>query len=513
MIAIGVRYLTKYATATNLARQKAEWPPHFGRVFMAMAAAHFESGAEARLRAALEWIESAPPPAIYASDAFERSPVRTYVPANDEAKGILNRSRQERSFPRIRPHEDSVYFIWREPVAPEIRSAMEELCSRVTRVGHSISAAQMWVLDEGAEPSANWLPMDGMAEMRMRVAEPGTLRALEESFNGAAIERYDELADAMARAKGKEKARLRREMQSEFPAGRPVSRRPQLTRWVGYGRPGGAALGAGTVSGPFDEDFVVLGKREGASLGIGSTLQLTGALRNACMKAAGDAPPEWVSGHDAAGAPTRHAHLAFFPLPYVGSEYADGHVMGLGIAIPRDLPDDRLTRDEQLRRYLGPLLFDGETGEEREIELWRKGVWRWTLEREKRERPPLTLQRQSWTKASRAWASVTPVVLHHHPKKRDGDVERIVREAFVLAQYPAPDFVAVGPVSRVTGAGHVREAPPFGEGGEGLCEYQTHVVARFALEVRGPMLVGRGRFRGYGLFKPVSDEEAAEWTS
>lgn len=513
MIAIGVRYLTKYATATNLARQRAEWPPHFGRVFMAMAAAHFESGAETRLRPALEWLESAPPPALYASGAFERSAVRTYVPVNDDAKGIFDRPRQERAFPRVRPHEDSVYFIWREAAAPEIRTALEELCSRVTRVGHSISAVQMWLLEQGAEPAPNWLPTDAIADTRMRVAGPGTLKSLEEAFNGAEIERYDALADATARAKGKEKARRKSELLSEFPAGRPASRRPQLTRWHGYRQPVEAEPGPAEAVGPFDEDFVLLAKQEGASLGIGSTLQLTGALRNACMKAAGDPPPEWISGHDATGAPTRAVHLAFFPLPYVGSQYADGHVMGLGIAIPRLLPDNGLTRDEQLRRYLGPLLFDPNTGEEREIPIWQQGVWRWSLEREKRERPPLTLQRQTWTKPSRAWASVTPVVLHHHPKKRDGDVERIVREAFVSAQFPVPDFVAVGPISRVIGAGHVREAPPFNQGGEDLCKYQTHVVVRFASPIQGPMLVGRGRFRGYGLFKPISDQEASGWTS
>jgi CRISPR-associated protein Csb2 len=56
MIALGIRYLTKYAVATNLARQPAEWPPHPGRIFMAMAASHFESGADAEERTALEWL-------------------------------------------------------------------------------------------------------------------------------------------------------------------------------------------------------------------------------------------------------------------------------------------------------------------------------------------------------------------------------------------------------------------------------------------------------------------------
>jgi CRISPR-associated protein Csb2 len=201
--------------------------------------------------------------------------------------------------------------------------------------------------------------------------------------------------------------------------------------------------------------------------------------------------------------------VAFFPLPYVGFEFADGHVLGLGIAVPRNIRlESCATREEELRRFMGPLFFDPNTGEERPITLWEKQAWRWQLEREMRERPPLTLQRSNWTKASRTWASVTPVVLHHHPKKREGDIERIVKEAFVSALFPEPEFVSVRSVSAVEGAGHAMGLPPFTEGGANLCRYQTHVVARFKQAVCGPMLVGRGRFRGYGLFRPMADGEA-----
>lgn len=44
MIAIGIRYLTGWSLATDPAdRQRPEWPPHPDRVFMALAAAHFET--------------------------------------------------------------------------------------------------------------------------------------------------------------------------------------------------------------------------------------------------------------------------------------------------------------------------------------------------------------------------------------------------------------------------------------------------------------------------------------
>jgi len=98
---------------------------------------------------------------------------------------------------------------------------------------------------------------------------------------------------------------------------------------------------------------------------------------------------------------------------------------------------------------------------------------------------------------------VTPVVLHHYPRRaREGDVERILFEAFASAGLPEPEDLRVQPVSVFEGAAHARSMPEFTEGGAGLCRYQTHVVVRFPGPVEGPVLVGRGRFRGYGLMRP-----------
>jgi CRISPR-associated protein Csb2 len=501
MIALGIRYLTKRSVAADLAQQRPEWPPHPGRVFMAMAAAHFETGADGAERKALEWIESAPAPALRASGADDRSPVRAYVPVNDDHGGIVRRGRQERAFPSTRPHEDQVFLIWDYPAASDTRAALEGICGKVTRIGHSSSAVQMWVVPQGTEPTPNLMPNDRLEGPRLRVARPGALQMLETAFNGREIEHYDAMEDAIASAKGRQKTALKTELRTRFPGGHPESKRPQLVTWQGYGTAEAGEGDGTTVDGPFDAEFVVLSKIEGPTLGLESTLQLTGALRCAAMKAAGEAPPAWLTGHDADGKPSKETHVAFFPLPYAGFPHADGHVLGLGMAIPRGLPNQ-----EELRRHLGPLLFDTASGRERRIRLWNTNVWDWTVEREVRERPPLALQRISWTRASRAWASVTPVVLHHHPKRRDGDVERIVRDAFVSALLPEPDEVEVRSISRVEGAGHSMSMPTFAEGGGNLCRYQTHVTVRFAQRVRGPVLVGRGRYRGYGLFRPLAEE-------
>ena len=251
--------------------------------------------------------------------------------------------------------------------------------------------------------------------------------------------------------------------------------------------------------GPFNGDFIVLSKGDGAALGLESTLQLTGALRNAAMKAAPDPPPEWLSGHTRNGSPSTHAHAAFFPLPYVGFEHADGHVMGLGIAIPRDLVGETRSRQEALRTCLGPLFFDPKSGAPRRLQLWRDKVWRWELEREPREQPPRTLQRATWVGPSNLWGTVAPLVLHHYPKKgRAEDIERIAREAFRSALLPEPENVRLSSVSAHTGAGHAMSLPFFEEGGAKLSKFQTHVVVTFRENVSGPMLVGRGDFAAMG---------------
>ncbi len=470
MIVLGIRYLTGRAVSSDATRQKPEFPPHAGRVFMAMAAAHFESKGDADERRALEWLESqdeAPhlrvPGFSIRQASRPRVPLETYVPVNDKHGGIVQRGRQPRSFPTARLHDDKVFLIWNADAPEDIRKSLDALCSRVTRIGHSSSMVQMWVVDASEKIEPTLLADDTMGDRRMRVPERGTLAYLERVFSGG--------------------------------------ERPRLVRWAGYRE--STSVQSEALDGPFDSNLIVLQKVEGSSLGLETTLQLTGALRSAAMKALPEGQsPEWLSGHQAGGSRSLQPHVAFFPLPFVDREHADGHVMGLALAIPRDIPVD------ETRRTIGPLLFGSQSGEERTVRLWREGVWEWTLEREVRDRPPEALRAETWTRPSRFWGSVTPVVLHHYPKRnRDNDVERIVLEAFESAKLPPPKSIRVRSVSVFKGAGHAASIPAFSEGGETLCRYQTHVIAEFDQDVRGPVLVGRGRFRGYGLFRPFTPRE------
>ncbi len=503
MIALGIRYLTGYATATSQPSEKAEWPVHPARVFMAMAASHFETGADPKERLALEWLEAAGAPLMSVGEGTERialqrrlmpEPIKAYMPVNDNHGGISGRPKQEKAQRKVWLTCDTVFLMWDRDMSIAVRDALDSLCGKVTRIGHSSSLVQMWVAN-GDLPEPNLIPAVRGGD-KIRVAVAGSMSELDAAFNEAGFRRFEELNIGLATARGTQKTALKQQLTDEFPSGIVEYRRPEMSNWQAYSPPEQA--GSEPDIGPFD-DIVILTKKEGRNLGLEATLQFTGALRSAAIKAAAGAEgvPEWLSGHDGDGNPSRQPHAAFFPLPFVGREHADGHLMGAGIAIPRGIDT------EELRRALGPLFFNGSA--EQDVTLYCRH-WNWELERESREYPPLALRNSTWTGPSRNWASVTPVVLHHHPKKsRGGDVERILREAFRSAKLPDPLAIRVQSASAIAGAGHALGMPEFDEGGERMCRYQTHVQVLFQNPVIGPVLVGRGRYRGYGLFGPTDD--------
>ena len=162
MAAIAVRYLTGWSMATHSAnRERAEWPPHPDRVFMALAAAHFETDGGDGEREALRWLEGQGSLSMWADDAQHRTVTTAYVPVNDDSSPVdkrkrpwrtwpeislpVGRRRQDRTFPVAIPHDPTVYLVWPEDPPPEVRASLESLCGKMVRVGHSASLVQAWV--------------------------------------------------------------------------------------------------------------------------------------------------------------------------------------------------------------------------------------------------------------------------------------------------------------------------------------------------------------------------------
>jgi CRISPR-associated protein Csb2 len=147
VLTLGIRYLNGFAAAADpYDRESTEWPPHPGRIFMALAAAHFQTAGPASERVALEWLEIQDPPLISSPKARLRQVVTHFVPVNDKAgpsKAMLQtapiaRDRQPRTFARSWLEDDHVWLIWPDakPSNP-IREALGTLCGKVTRIGHS----------------------------------------------------------------------------------------------------------------------------------------------------------------------------------------------------------------------------------------------------------------------------------------------------------------------------------------------------------------------------------------
>ncbi len=293
---------------------------------------------------------------------------------------------------------------------------------------------------------------------------------------------------------------LKVRLEDRFPEGEPVTLRPLPGRWQGYDRPpNDEALEA---PGPvFDPGLIVLGIK-GRRVPLPATLKFTAALRGLLMKECPDQPPpEWFSGHRLDGTPTSEPHLALTPLPFVGSEHADGRIMGLALVLPTGL--DQREAGHCLERFL----YDFATGLPREHRLFDGQWFDCAIEMETRERPSINLDPDSWTRPSRIWTSVTPVVLNKHfdGKDRWERAAESVKDMCGHIGLPRPRDVLMHPVSLVESAPPAREYPQLTRKKDGGRRSHNHAVIIFDEPVRGPVLLGAGRFRGYGLCRPMGE--------
>ena len=338
-------------------------------------------------------------PSIAASKATYRKDVTPFVPINDKGAPIewdsgkkrwkqhqmleglsIGRNRQPRGFPVAIPYIPVAHLIWPDDL-PECHAVpLADLCRKVVSVGHSASLVQMWLTD--APPSANLAPVSGFARHRLRVTGPGRLKYLEDRCNRRAVIKWADMDSCAGEAKGKEKKMLQSQLSTAFPNGRPVSLRPEPGLWHGYSEPAPERSGTVPVA-LFDSRLVVL-SLSGKRLPLSTTIKLTEALPGALLKSCPVPIPEWISGHAPGGSRTSKPHL-IIALPFVGSVHADGRLMGVALAIPRDV--DPAESSSVLEQWL----WD-EHGVPRRIRLF-DGQWlECAVEIDSRESPPWNLR-------------------------------------------------------------------------------------------------------------------------
>lgn len=504
MIAIGLRFLAGRIVATHPAdRERAEWPPHPDRVFMALVAAWGTSDRLPKEADALRWLESLGAPELVASheaddetsEVTRREVVTSYVPVNDTelssrsskkppsdaqitaGLGLLpeKRLRQARHFPAVTPKSDCVLLRWPAAEANGHIISLDRLCRKVTYLGHSSSPVQCWlVTDPATVQPATLVPVPNRAgTLRLRVPATG---------------RFDDL-------------------EARFAAGL----RPNSSGWAAYAPPRPPMPKTPRVETCFDPRLFVLRQTDGPCYGLASTLLLTRVLRDTVMSrytAIHKTPtPEWISGHASGGKRSETDHLGFVPLPHIGREHADGHLLGLALAVPRNVPDEEVSR-----AFRGVLVSGDESAEPVELRLVLGKAGALTLELDDRPNRPVALQSEIWTAdtgPARRWATVTPIAFDRHPKGKDPwvEIENAVRAAAIrVGVGDVLESVTLSPVSLFVGAPTNRGFPNLQRKSGGNVHH-THAVLTFRDPVVGPLLLGAGRYRGYGFCRPLRSEE------
>jgi CRISPR-associated protein Csb2 len=561
-LTLKIEFLTgRYVAASVGDREKPEWPPHPGRVYMALAATCFERDENDVEVRALQWLESLKePPIIDAPDACGRSEVKFYVATNDKltaSKSILQatpglmRSKQERMYPTTIPYESCCFYHWQvDEQAEKHLGALNAVANEVIRVGRSSSLVHAsFSLSELAEPLyttlpriQRWLPARRGGSRKVRVAGEGEFLRLKGACRMDLIDQFADLKQLIESTKGKEQKGAKQKFEEIFGVPykngiRPPEPTPAtISLWQGYEQPVAlSAMNRTVIEGTmFDSELLVLmvdRNIDQPSYTLSDTLVLTRRLRDAVMASCPHTPPPaWISGHDEkTGEPTKDPHIAFLPLPFVGHKYADGSIKGLAIAFPKT----NVVSLHERGSMLGPVFFE-KNGEPRKIELRLGDSGSWSGHIAEGGTLAQSLQQETWIKPSHKWASVTPVVLDRFPKNsRNADrkdweheVREIVTQSCIRAGYPAPISIDLDTTSWLmgspraysksrplrTGDSHTEKA----ELGDGFPRFPTrngkpprlqiHVHLTFDCLVKGPVLMGAGRFLGYGFFRPISKD-------
>lgn len=244
--------------------------------------------------------------------------------------------------------------------------------------------------------------------------------------------------------------------------------------------------------------------------------RIASAVRGALLRYAEQPAAEILSGHSSPGTPTERTHLAIVPLPFVGHEHADGHLLGVALVLPR-------SATAQQRRVVFRAVKAWEDAHPSEADEVAEVPVRAGLREEVRfvrvvEEPELTtLIPATWCRPSEYWASATPVALDRNPGNlRSGDLleaatayaeaEETIRRACVRIGLPAPVEVTILPAAPLAGAVKARNYGRFPSNPERTQRVLTHARLRFAEKVAGPLLLGAGRYLGLGLMKPMRVE-------
>jgi CRISPR-associated protein Csb2 len=497
-------------------RSTPEWPPHPDRLYSALVAAADPEDCDNERAAALRWLAKQGAPRLAAPEARRREAPEVHMPTNphpteipaslepgprtkdrekrrkelaDAVRNLLpvHRKKAALPIPAVIPDDPTVYFIWptAEPAA-SVLSTLKTICERVTYLGRSRSLVRVSLAD--APPPATHVP-DAMGQVQLRVPGPDRLCYL--------IDKY------------------------QRDGGKPEPSPPRRYRVVEQD------LQQEVSRSTFDRTFIFRPQAGDPALPAEATLKVTKAFRQGLLRRVHEQVcqcggwvsavprcadaldcyrkiPTLISGYDIGDkccTPTKSPHLAFAALPFVHPyrRHADGSIKGLAVLVPRD------PKPQALELLATGLIRLSEVG------LPVPGVGTWRLEEVPADNPPLqTLDMRSWTGPSRVWATVTPMVFGHVPKEKKGGEPAVILDSLRMIGRDLPGTVveiAVGRYSPLHGPPPSWQFKPRLDGatGEPAGWMLRHVTLRFSQGVRGPLVLGRMRYFGLGLMRPMEE--------
>jgi CRISPR-associated protein Csb2 len=402
------------------------------------------------------------------------------------------RLRQPRTFPSVAPAVPTVAFVWPD-AAPEATQelALGRLLARLVRLGHSSSFVHARIIDSV-----------GVAAIERR-----TTRFVPDSDDGSLMLRWV--------GKGQADRLIR-----EFARHRETEPRVLPAMFVRY-RQGVRPPREPSESSLFGEDWIVFARVGGARLPSTATVGVARQLRRALMSVAPQPVSELLSGHGVDGAAGNSPHLAIVPLPFAGSKHADGAILGVGLVFPRDAKvHDRLAVLRAVGNFEATQpVPDADEAAVVALHLGTAGdlglqrvVWG--------EHDSSSLRPDTWSRASCRWASTTPVALDRNPgdlhdpdpSKRRAAFEaaaEIVAHAVRRIGLPTPVELDVVRSCVLPGTAKPQTFPRFPVDSARAQRVLVHVRVVFGAPVRGPILLGAGRYHGLGLLRPLDGGDEA----
>ena len=446
-------------TANTGGLSHGEWPPSPARLFAALVAA---DGTRQACRvtdgAELEWFERLPPPAIHADGrpchqllepryvvrhkgSAEKGSHQEYV----GRLGALHRAGA-----RVAPRDTRVVYAWNVESPPEqILDAIRRRAARVGYLGASDSPVRVRVTTEPPSASGDTFKPDRRGELVIDVPAPGCLQVLDRM--------YDEWC-----GRGASVSRL------QFPA---------LHRGVPYSAPGSAEQ--------VDGGTVVAWMRLGVPASGRRVATVTALFKEAVLsqyqRIFGE-PPAILHGHGFSGSGYEIAR--YLALPDVGFRWSRGRIHGLALWLPPDSESAARERARDaafaIRRLMGRGVDVSVEPRDEDVRL-------------------VATHPDRWLRRSRVWVTAFPAI---HERRRTLDLAEVARWCR-HAGLPEPAAFRSARTPLVRGAVDLAPAEVNRPGRPALP--YSHVELLFEQAVHGPVVIGSGRQRGFGLCAPVDE--------